>query len=487
TLTACSNDGTTDLITLLGTPDAGGTWYGPSALANGDQGTFDPGTNAAGTYLYVVTGTAPCGDDTAQVVVTINTPVNAGVDSTLSICSSAAPVDLFNYLGVADNGGTWSGPSALANGDLGTFDPGTNTAGTYMYIVTGTAPCTDDTALVVVTITANDDPTFTYPDICAGAGGLPGTINTPGGTFSFNPDPGDGATINPTTGAISNEVGGSTYSVQYITPAGPCQDSLTITVNILTAPNAGSDNTLNACSSDGTTNLITLLGGADAGGTWSGPSALANGDQGTFDPGTNASGTYLYIINSGACGSDTAQVIVTVNTAPNAGTNGSVTLCDTDPAVDLFNLLGSADLGGSWSPALTSGTGVFDPSVDAAGTYTYTVTGTAPCGNASATVVVTIDNSGCTVTPTEYVISNLLTPNGDGKNDTWIITNVELLDGATVMIFNRWGTKLYETTSYQNDWNGTYNGQDLPDGAYYYVIELNGEVIQGPLTLLRTK
>ena len=49
---------------------------------------------------------------------------------------------------------------------------------------------------------------------------------------------------------------------------------------------------------------------------------------------------------------------------------------------------GTPDVGGTWSPALTSGTGMFDPSVDAAGTYTYTVTNS--CGSVSADVVVTI-------------------------------------------------------------------------------------------------
>ncbi len=644
----CASASATDLFNLLGAADNSGIWIGPSALANGNQGTFDPATNAAGTYQYIVTGTAPCANDTADIVVTITanddptfvypdicegsgglpgvintpggtfsfnpdpadgatinpttgaianevggstyniqyltpagpcqdsvtisvnivTPANAGSDNNLSICTSSPATDLFNLLGAADNGGIWIGPSALANGDQGTFDPATNTAGTYQYVVTGTAPCANDTADVVVTITTNDDPTFTYPDICEGSGGLPGVINTPGGTFSFNPDPADGATINPTTGAIANEVGGSTYNIQYLTPAGPCQDSVTISINIVSPVNAGSDNSLSICTSSPATDLFNLLGAADNGGTWIGPSALANGDQGTFDPATNAAGTYQYVVTGTApCANDTADVVVTITTnddptftypdicegsgglpgvintpggtfsfnpdpadgatinpttgaianevggstyniqyltpagpcqdsvtisinivsPANAGTSASTTVCDTDPAFDLFNLLGSADIGGSWSPSLNSGTGVFDPSIDIAGIYTYTVTGVSPCGNSNASVTVIVDNCDTIPTPTTFVISNMMTPNNDGKNDTWIITNVSLLEGSPVMIYNRWGTKLYETTSYDNSWDGSYNGQDLPDGTYYYVIEHNGEVIQGPLTILRNK
>jgi len=92
-------------------------------------------------------------------------------------------------------------------------------------------------------------------------------------------------------------------------------------------------------------------------------------------------------------------------------------------------------------------------------------------------------NSGCQDT---LIIADLLTPNGDGVNDTWLIEGLSLIDGCTVSIFNRWGNKLYETTSYQNEWDGTKNGKLLPDGAYFYVIECDGEVsYKGPVTLMR--
>jgi len=49
------------------------------------------------------------------------------------------------------------------------------------------------------------------------------------------------------------------------------------------------------------------------------------------------------------------------------------------------------------------------------------------------------------------IISNLLTPNGDGKNDAWFIANIGKIDGCSVFVFNRWGVKLFETTNYNND------------------------------------
>jgi gliding motility-associated-like protein len=85
-------------------------------------------------------------------------------------------------------------------------------------------------------------------------------------------------------------------------------------------------------------------------------------------------------------------VVVTITADPNAGTDGNTTVCDTDPAVDLFGLLGGTpNTGGVWSPALSSGTGVFNPAVDAGGNYTYSII--TSCGTFSSIVDVTLNVS----------------------------------------------------------------------------------------------
>jgi gliding motility-associated-like protein len=97
------------------------------------------------------------------------------------------------------------------------------------------------------------------------------------------------------------------------------------------------------------------------------------------------------------------------------------------------------------------------------------------------TVEVT-DGFGCTETATVTVIVlddfnlrpyNLITPNGDGMNDTWAIENIWAYPEAEVVIFNRYGMIVYEGNNYfNNPWDGTNqdNGKMLPDGPYYYVI-----------------
>src|SRR5690606_22824939 len=124
-----------------GNPDAGGSWTGPGGSAH--NGTFIPGTSAAGNYTYLVTGETPCLNATAIVSVAVNQQPVAGTNGDRTVCSTDAPVDLFDELGGnPDPGGNWSGPGPLT-GSM--FTPGTSAPGTYTYTVNGTSPCTNST------------------------------------------------------------------------------------------------------------------------------------------------------------------------------------------------------------------------------------------------------------------------------------------------------------------------------------------------------
>jgi len=83
-------------------------------------------------------------------------------------------------------------------------------------------------------------------------------------------------------------------------------------------------------------------------------------------------------------------------------------------------------------------------------------------------------------------IMNLLTPNGDGYNDTWIIENIEVCNIGSVEIFNRLGDELYKSTKYNNDWDGKFEGSTLPEGAYYYILKCTSRnVYQGVVNILK--
>jgi gliding motility-associated-like protein len=74
------------------------------------------------------------------------------------------------------------------------------------------------------------------------------------------------------------------------------------------------------------------------------------------------------------------------------------------------------------------------------------------------------------------IIPNVITPNGDGVNDEWIIDGIERFPDNTIKIFNRWGDKVKTFESYNNTtrvWRGeNEQNQPLPDGTYYYVLTI---------------
>jgi gliding motility-associated-like protein/uncharacterized repeat protein (TIGR01451 family) len=65
-------------------------------------------------------------------------------------------------------------------------------------------------------------------------------------------------------------------------------------------------------------------------------------------------------------------------------------------------------------------------------------------------------------------IPNVFTPNGDGKNETFIIENLQQFEHNEVTIINRWGSTVYESKNYLNDWTA----EGLGDGTYYYVVKV---------------
>ncbi len=87
----------------------------------------------------------------------------------------------------------------------------------------------------------------------------------------------------------------------------------------------------------------------------------------------------------------------------------------------------------------------------------------------------------------EFEISNILTPNGDGQNDTWKVSDPTVIDGCNVIIYNRWGEPVYETADYNNEWGGTKNNEVLPDGVYFYSINCDSKEYTGSINLLRFK
>lgn len=110
-------------------------------------------------------------------------------------------------------------------------------------------------------------------------------------------------------------------------------------------------------------------------------------------------------------------------------------------------------------------------------TYTVVVTDAVGCRRTASQEVDAIE--GC------LFIADALTPNDDGKNDDWVVGGLEDYPLSKVLVFNRWGQKVFETEGGLEKWDGRFNGARLPIADYYYTIELFPEAlpIRGTVTL----
>lgn len=169
---------------------------------------------------------------------------------------------------------------------------------------------------------------------------------------------------------------------------------------------------------------------------------------------TAGSTTYTFTPDAGQCNNGVGTLVVVVNPGTPTTFNAIPDLCigSSDTELPLQSIEGIA---GTWSPASINTT--------AAGTFTYTFTPDASaCANPSTlTVVVEVCN-----------IPKGISPNNDTLNDSWDLSSYNV---QKVEIYNRYGTKVYNKSNYTNEWVGQSNsGHELPDGTYYYVIEISG-------------
>ncbi|HET6995918.1 MAG TPA: gliding motility-associated C-terminal domain-containing protein [Chitinophagaceae bacterium] len=140
----------------------------------------------------------------------------------------------------------------------------------------------------------------------------------------------------------------------------------------------------------------------------------------------------------------------------------------------------------AWTPSasIISGANNYAAVVKPITTTTYTLT-VKNSDNCTST-----DNAVVTVMPYCIKVMNAFTPNGDGMNDKWLVTNGGCTKEIKVTVFNRYGAVIYTNNNYSNDWDGTYKGKPVADGTYYYSVTyqtITGKPItlSGDLTILR--
>ena len=182
----------------------------------------------------------------------------------------------------------------------------------------------------------------------------------------------------------------------------------------------------------------------------------------------------------GTCESEAVEVVARAYPVPPASITTDTTLIALGTSLTL-NAPTDPSYRYRWTPAesLNNDT-IASPLATPEDNTTYRLTLTTPEGcSSSASVEIIVQKV--------LIIPNTFTPNGDGVNDTWIVTNLERFPNSTLRIFDRWGQTVLESTNYDQSWQGRFQGKDLPEDTYFYLIDKgNGDPPRrGSLTIIR--
>ncbi len=193
-----------------------------------------------------------------------------------------------------------------------------------------------------------------------------------------------------------------------------------------------------------------------------------------------ATTTYILEVVEGVC-VDYDTILVVVNPLPEIDAGLDVTILQ-DQSTTL-NGTGAGDNGSYlWEPSESLDDAMQqNPVASPEETTLYYVAGTDSngCTNVDSVVVEVIPG---------ITFPDGITPNGDGRNETWIISNIDFFPECQVEVYNRWGQLLFSSRGYTTPWDGRFEGKDLPVGTYYYVIDLKDDRFEpytGPITIAR--
>ena len=527
----CEAAGSLGLDALI-TGDPGGTWSGTGVAGS----TFNPaGLSGAIAVTYSV-GAAPCTSVSTQNI-TVMPDVNPAWVGPVGLCSSSAPVNLAATV-TGTTGGTWSG-TGITGSD---FNPASGTQ-TITYTV-GTPPCIETLALTI-DVGITPDPAWTTVSVCEFGPdvNLPGLVTgTAGGTWSgtgvtgtqFDPSAGTQSitytvmsggcsasstqtitTSNPTlvvvpthitcfgntngsatvnvsggsgsysyswtttpvqTSATATNLGAGTYTVTVTDITGGCSVSADVTI-VEPAQLLGVMDSIPGCSPGLGTASVQMSGGV-------GPYSYAwvnSTINGPVADDLDSAMQAVTVTDANGC-TFTDSALVVIYAAPVLTVSPDTTINNGGAAL----LFANGGVSYSWTPSadLSCDDCAF-PVADPLDTTLYCVT--------------MIDSNGCmasacTKVNVEIVCGDIFvpsgfSPNGDDENDLLCVYS-NCIENVVFVIYDRWGEKIFETSSQSTCWDGTYKGKDMNPAVFVYRLEatlINGQKISqsGNISLVR--
>ncbi|MCK4344998.1 MAG: gliding motility-associated C-terminal domain-containing protein, partial [Bacteroidales bacterium] len=445
------------------------SWSPETGLSNSN--IANPIVNPTTTTLYTLTITdlnGCSGQDTVKVTVNPLPEAEAGEDITIYYGSDT----VLN----ASGGIFYSWDPATGLSDPGISNPIASPIATTTYFVTVTdSKGCQNTDSIKITVLPGDFANAGSDDsICPGESV---NLNASGG-ISYSWSPTDGLNDPSISNPIASPTITTTYTVA-VTDINGVQDTdeVTITVNPLPVINAGEN--LNICEGES----VQLQASGEGIFKWDHSNILSNSNipNPVASPNVTITFTVTLTDQNGCENFDELTVVVHKQPTANAGP---------DQELDyVFETTMEAELNssesGEWS--VVSGSGEFSdknsPVCMVTGLslgdniFTWKVTN-GVCPEAADEVKITVN---------DLLVPSVITPNGDNKNDYFVVRGIGNFDSSELIVFNRWGAEVYKTENYENDWDGRdHNGNELPDDTYFFILNIkNVRVIKGYVVIKR--
>lgn len=455
-------------------------WSPSTGLSVTNTATVNVVPSAKTTYTLTVTDANLCqGSQTTVVMPKPILTVNSG-----SICegkSTSINTGITNYTGIPTY--SWKPVTGIDNFTNSSVTANPSSTTTYTIIATDSEGC-KDTITSTVTVHPKPEVLISGEDICGGSyADLVSTVNNYTGTITYKWTPTVGLNQANTSSVRATVLQTTTYTL-IVSDANLCADTTAYTVGVTTKPNAQILQSDTIICKDETLTLEAYNDlNEDYTFTWylsedSGPGNIV-GSSNTLN--ITKPGYYLVEVrNEGFCPVFSERIKVDIEDIfVEAVANKTILYYD---EILELKAIGSAEIMNyQWTSTQGNSTlqqfSLYPQKDD---TYTITAAGQ-KCKDSDEVFVKILP---------PIIIPNGFSPNGDSKNDQWIITGLESYPQAIVKIFNRWGNIVYEyTNGYYEPWNGlSRSGLDLPSATYYYIIEvkdLRKQTYNGSVTILK--
>ena len=452
----------------LANATTGGTWTSSNpSIATVGFTTGIVGGITTGTVVITYTFTNACGTATDTQSITVNPAPFAGtITGPTNVCAGST-INLVN----TTTGGAWSSSfvafaTVTSAGMVSGVAAGTSIISYSVTNACGTA--VDTQAVTVNPLPSAGTISAASNSICSGTS-FTLTNTTTGGTWASSNT--IIATVDPATGYLSALTLG-TITITYTTAPSSfgCVNQTTFPLSVISPSSFNVTGTIYEIKCSGESNAgiaVVIPAGAGVGPyqfTWSNgstSSSLTGLGEGNYtvtvkDMGTNCVDAQRFaiympspidvtpVIKNSYCKLDNGTITlgVTGGTTPY-----SFAWADGETTQDRINLMTAS--------------------------YSLVITDKNLC---TKQLTVLVDEDSCST----IVIHDVITPNGDSKNDVWVIEGLYAYPNNTVQVFDKWGDAVFSTKNYSNDWEGNNPGGGmLPDGTYFYLLKLNADNVPG--------